>query len=95
MTILPFFLRILYLPRLDKEIKVISAYIEASQDNVEQLLHEIDQLKSRLSGVTGAIRVEMEAEIVFVENELKIARQIVEDGKDYLKVLLDYQALLK
>ncbi len=46
MTILPFFLRILCLPRLDKEIKVISAYIEASEDNVEQLVHEIDELKS-------------------------------------------------
>ncbi len=50
---------------------------------------------SRLSGVTGAIRVELEAEIVFVENELKIAWQIVEDGKGDLKVLLNCQALLE
>ncbi len=42
-----------------------------------------------------AVRLELEAELVFVENEIQFARQIVEDGKGDLKILLDCQFLLE
>ncbi len=54
-----------------KRQKKVSNYIEAQEDNVDQLVEEITEYKSQLQDSSGVDRLEVESNLAFIENELR------------------------
>ncbi len=59
-----------------KRQKKVSNYIEAQEDNVDQLVEEIAEYKSQLQDSSGVDRLEVESNLAFIENELRRLRQL-------------------
>jgi hypothetical protein len=68
-----------------KRLKKVSNYIEAQEDNVDQLVYEIADYKSQLQDSSGDDRLKIESNLAFVENELTRLTQHLEELKKQVR----------